>query len=289
MSFANYIMAGIQTGELSGVGVGRMLRLSRICSLMRLSRVMRQLPSLRIILMSILDSMASLAWCFLFIGFFMYVFAVFIVYGVSDHLRQSTLVDDAARQVFVTWWGGIARSMITLVMTITGGCDWSQVLHPLREVSVLYEPFFLFYIFLMCFGVLNVVVGAFVATTQQIASNDPEAAAKYAAWQTESYIHRIRGFFVQADVDHTGTLSWAEFRKQLSKPKVRAYFQALDLDVSQAHELFGLLDVDGSGWITAEEFVDGVLRLKGQARSIDVNKIVYMCERMFDRLPNMLE
>lgn len=62
MSFANYIMAGIQTGELSGVGVGRMLRLSRICSLMRLSRVMRQLPSLRIILMSILDSMVGCFW-----------------------------------------------------------------------------------------------------------------------------------------------------------------------------------------------------------------------------------
>lgn len=85
-----------------------------------------------------------------------------------------------------------------------GGCDWADVLAPLRAISSWYEPLFLFYIFLMCFGVLNVVVGAFVATTQQIAANDPDAAAKYAVWQMESFVHRIRRFFKQADVDRTG-------------------------------------------------------------------------------------
>lgn len=68
------------------------------------------------------------------------------------------------------------------------------------------------------------------------------------------------------------------------KPKVRAYFQALDLDVSQAHEVFDLLDVGGTGYVTVNEFVDGILRLRGQARSIDVNKVMFMCERAFAQL-----
>lgn len=116
-----------------------------------------------------------------------------------------------------------------------------------------------------------------------------QAAAKYAAAQLESYIHRIRGFFKQADVQQSGTLSWDEFKSTLEKPKVRSYFEALDLDLSQAHVLFDLLDTDQSGSVTVEEFIEGCVRLRGHARSIDVNKIVYMCERMFDRLPNMLE
>merc|ERR1712176_1600753 len=70
-------------------------------------------------------------------------------------------------------------------------------------------------------------------------------------------------------------LSWEEFRTHLQNDKVKAYFQALELDVSQAHSLFRLLDVDGSHEVGLEEFLEGCLRLKGGARSIDVNMIMY--------------
>lgn len=66
------------------------------------------------------DSMVSLAWCFLFIGFFMYVFAVFVVYGVSEFLKNHTADELETRQIMMTWWGGIFRSMVTLFMTVSG-------------------------------------------------------------------------------------------------------------------------------------------------------------------------
>jgi len=286
MSMSDLATNGSESGSFGGAAVGRILRLSRFFALMRLSRVMRQLPSLRIILLSILDSMTSLVWCFLFIAFIQYVFAVLVVYGAADHLRNN--VEESVEVELKLWWGGIYRSMVTLFMTISGGCDWGDVVVPLRQMSAMYEPLFLFYIFFMCFGVLNVVVGAFVATTQQIAANDPESAAKYAVGQMENYLHRINGFFKQADVDHTGTLSWEEFKKQLEDPKTQSYFQALELDVSQAPVLFDLLDADGSGAVTVEEFVEGCVRLRGQARSIDVNKVMCMCERTFARLEKFM-
>eukprot|EP00429_Kryptoperidinium_foliaceum_P028470 CAMPEP_0176135468 /NCGR_PEP_ID=MMETSP0120_2-20121206/68723_1 /TAXON_ID=160619 /ORGANISM="Kryptoperidinium foliaceum, Strain CCMP 1326" /LENGTH=65 /DNA_ID=CAMNT_0017471179 /DNA_START=21 /DNA_END=214 /DNA_ORIENTATION=- len=65
------------------MNVARVLRLSRFCRLLRVSRVMKQLHSLRMIMFALLDSMSSLIWCFVFIGFTMYIFAVLVVYGVA--------------------------------------------------------------------------------------------------------------------------------------------------------------------------------------------------------------
>merc|ERR1719401_1533715 len=70
--------------------------------------------------------------------------------------------------------------------------------------------------------------------------------------------------------------------------KVKAYFQALELDVSQANVLFDLLDTDRDGLVSIEEFVDGANRLKGYARNLDVNMLIVMCENMFMRMDKFI-
>ncbi|CAK9051147.1 unnamed protein product, partial [Durusdinium trenchii] len=54
----------------------------------------------------------------------------------------------------------------------------------------------------------------------------------------------------------------------LDNPKVKAYFQTLDVDVHEGAALFHILD-DGDGECTLEEFIGGILRCKGPARAID--------------------
>ncbi|CAK0899532.1 unnamed protein product [Prorocentrum cordatum] len=56
----------------------------------------------------------------------------------------------------------------------------------------------------------------------------------------------------------------------LNDDKVKAYFQSLDLEISQAHMLFTLLDTDGDDEVGIDEFIDGCMTLKGHARTIDV-------------------
>ena len=48
----------------------------------------------------------------------------------------------------------------------------------------------------------------------------------------------------------------------------------------QARGLFNLLDADDSGSISVKEFIQGCLRLRGQAKSIDVATLIYMTKRM---------
>merc|ERR1711879_417862 len=64
-----------------------------------------------------------------------------------------------------------------------------------------------------------------------------------------------------------------------------AYMQGHQLDVSDIANMFTLLDSDNNGSIEVDEFVLGTLRLKGQARCLDVMRL-FQC---FDYLQEEIE
>merc|ERR1711920_828783 len=60
-------------------------------------------------------------------------------------------------------------------------------------------------------------------------------------------------------------------------------------DVSIAKTLFLLLDVDDTDQVGIEEFVGGCAKLKGAARSIDVNMLLYETEKMCYKLTEFMQ
>lgn len=72
------------------------------------------------------------------------------------------------------------------------------------------------------------------------------------------------------DPERNGFITFEEFCIQLENPWVQAFLSGLDIDITDARIVFTLLDVDGSGGLTVEEFVDGALKLKGPAKGIDM-------------------
>mmetsp|Transcript_58990 Transcript_58990/g.140856 ORF Transcript_58990/g.140856 Transcript_58990/m.140856 type:complete len:873 (-) Transcript_58990:148-2766(-) len=254
----------------------RILRLARLVRIFRLVKVMRAFQSLRLLVNSITGSMVSLLWCLMVLVFIMFMFGIFFLHGTTEYVK--THRDNIAAEV-EEMYGSLPDTMITLFQTISGGVDWRDAMDPLTQLEWYYKPSFLVYIFFMYFGVLNVVIGAFVATTADISSKDRQAVVQHEMQRFLEYRENIKAFFIEADKDHSGMLSWDEFEAHLQADEVKAYFQALELDVSQAHIVFKLLDEDGSDQVGLEEFFDGCMRLKGSARSIDVNLLLYENEK----------
>merc|ERR1711956_47871 len=92
--------------------------------------------------------------------------------------------------------------------------------------------------------------------------------------------------FDAADATGDGTLSREEMAELLSNSKVVHWFGELGIDSSDAFMLFELLD-DGDGAISQQEFVEGITRMKGEARAQDllpmsakVQKILGHCQIM---------
>lgn len=60
-----------------------------------------------------------------------------------------------------------------------------------------------------------------------------------------------------------------ELRHLLSFPEIVHYFSILEVDVHDAEMLFHVLD-DGDGVLTVKEFCDGIPRIRGVAKSLDI-------------------
>merc|ERR1740117_1111083 len=76
--------------------------------------------------------------------------------------------------------------------------------------------------------------------------------------------------FNELDDDHDGSVNLTELETQLKIPRIGAYFSSLGVEADQVHKLFYLLDADGSGNVDSDEFMYGCLRLKGEAKSLDM-------------------
>merc|ERR1712087_37317 len=82
-------------------------------------------------------------------------------------------------------------------------------------------------------------------------------------------IQKLEQVFLAADTSCDGVLSKQEFEDVMSIPQVQGYLALLDFDIGGAAALFNILD-DGDGQVEYTEFVQGVMKLKGQARTMDL-------------------
>merc|ERR1711879_35733 len=69
----------------------------------------------------------------------------------------------------------------------------------------------------------------------------------------------------------------------LNSPSMHMYFKTIDVDIQEAGDLFRLIDIDESGSIDPEEFVNGCIRLQGPAKAIDLAMLMHEFKRA-DRL-----
>lgn len=264
----------------------RLLRILRFARILRLIRVMRFFQSFRIMVYSILCSMVSLLWVLMLLFFIIYFFAVFFLHGITDDYSKTGLgTQDLLQQYF----GSLPEAVLSLFAAICGGADWLDIMKPLRDIGAIFPLGFVLYVFFMIFGVMNVVVALFVDQAWEVSQRDRDATIARELSKQREYAANIARFFYEADTDKSGLLSWEEFQAHLDDDRVKAYFSTLELDVSQARALFTLFDVDETNEVGIEEFIGGCMRLKGLAKSVDVNMLLYENEQIMNKLSSFME
>merc|ERR1719386_291589 len=117
------------------------------------------------------------------------------------------------------------------------------------------------YVSFTLLAVMNVITGVFLETAINKAKDEKEILlAAHAA--------RI---FKKADTNNSGMICWKDFASAVRENRsVREFFDAIDIDHSEARTLFKLLDNSGDGQISAEEFLQGCINLSGPAKSLDM-------------------
>mmetsp|Transcript_101997 Transcript_101997/g.191860 ORF Transcript_101997/g.191860 Transcript_101997/m.191860 type:complete len:310 (+) Transcript_101997:2-931(+) len=204
-----------------------------------------------------------------------FIFGISLVTGVTDHMAEAGAFDDTRNEKLVEYFGFLGRATLSLYMSMSSGNDWVVYYEALGLLPDQYRFFFLTFISVAIFGVVNIVTGVFVESAMANSTKDREVMIHEELESKKSYQEAMRQFFEEADEDGTGTMGFDEFKKKLDDDIVIAYLNAHQLDVSDASELFTLLDFDQSGEIEIEEFLDGCYKLQGQSRALDM-KITQM-------------
>jgi len=102
-------------------------------------------------------------------------------------------------------------------------------------------------------------------------------------------LKEMEDLFLAADDDGSDTLTLGEFENFLEDKAVRARLKMLGLEVHEAWGFFNLLDLESKGSLSVQEFARGCLRLRGQARSVDMATILCENKRMLRTLLTHLE
>jgi len=117
----------------------------------------------------------------------------------------------------------------------------------------------------------------------EVAANDVEAMVQENLWQKKEICKKLEQVFLVVDSSGDGFISPEEFEDVVSIPQVRGFFETIDIEVGEIQALFSILD-DGDGQISYNEFIQGVMRLKGQARSMDVIAMMRDIKRVIEHI-----
>eukprot|EP00415_Alexandrium_ostenfeldii_P001400 UN1400 len=206
----------------------------------------------------------------------LYVFAILFTQTATDFVKAGSQqqplppgVAEIQRQ-----FGNIPLTVYSLLQAMLGGVSWGVASDALFDIHWTSAALFFFYIFFTMLAFLNITTGVFVDNAVETARTHRDFLVERETELKEKYLAEMRDLFLDMDQDGSGTISMDEIASYFEDPRVRSYFAALGLDSADTERLFNLLDCDHDGDVSIEEFLDGCLRLKGLARSIDVQHLL---------------
>lgn len=172
-------LAVVLVSALPAVGpFGTVARLARV---LRVARLVEFSPKLRLVIDTMLRSVPSVGHIALLLGVVMYVYAI-----VGHHLFKD-VNEDTART-----WGSLGAAMWTMFQTMTFE-NWVTVQAPLVERSPLASLFFVSFILLTTFTVLNLLIAVIMSNLEEIkAERDHERAEAAGVADVAARLERLR-------------------------------------------------------------------------------------------------
>jgi len=247
----------------AALGLMRLMRILRLIRLVRIMRLLRYITELRTIVVSIASSVKPLASTVILLALVIYIVAICLTQLALSYRIDAA--DSVAVHDLTAYFGSVGIASLSIFQTVTGGLEWRHIVAPLmHHISPVMGFVYAMYIVFVSLAVMNIVTGVFVETALQRGREDKDIYM----------INQLRDLFGLLDANGNGMISLIELEEHLDSPKLEAFLKEIDIDVSEARNLFLLLDRDSDGRIDADEFLSGCLRLRGPAKSLDMQLVM---------------
>eukprot|EP00420_Gonyaulax_spinifera_P029448 CAMPEP_0197875310 /NCGR_PEP_ID=MMETSP1439-20131203/4589_1 /TAXON_ID=66791 /ORGANISM="Gonyaulax spinifera, Strain CCMP409" /LENGTH=588 /DNA_ID=CAMNT_0043494499 /DNA_START=20 /DNA_END=1786 /DNA_ORIENTATION=+ len=243
----------------------RLMRILRLLRIMRMLRILQFSSDITVVINAIVNSMRSLIATIVLLFLMMYAIGIVFTQVTCTHRIGNVRAGLATDNGLSYYWGGLPRSILSLLESIMGGVDWDDTFTPLLGVSIFMGIAFLAYVCFSLLAMMNVITGIFVES----------ALKKTEKTKAQEFTMHVRNLFHMLEPDHDGHIIRNEYMAHLTDPKLQAYMNDIGIDPGEARLLFDFLDCDGSDSIDSEELLSGLIRLRVGAKFMDVMTIMH--------------
>lgn len=261
-------LGGDGDGSLKSLSLLRLARMLRMLRLLRLIRLMRMFKELWLIVNGFVESLKTLSWVLLLLSIVLYVSGIFMTLTVGH-----SCTEEGAYQSWMDCYrmfGNVPYSMYTLFQVLTLE-SWSMaVARPVIEVQPGLLVFFVIFLFITTFGLLNIIVGVICENTMQAAQQNEELQNARRKRQQLAELDKLRQIFVSADEDGSQNIDRNEFVQMSALPEVKEAFDSMELPLDEPEVLFDILDEEAAGELQVDAFILGAMKMKGPPNSMDM-------------------
>jgi len=253
----------------------------RMCRLLRLSRMLRLLGRFQVLWMMIqglMKSINTMAYTLFLLTIMFYIFAIVTLEVISQNeLVIGDNVEDEVRDVVDRNFGSLPAAMLTMLQFVTFD-NVVLVYRPLVEQD--WTLILLFVVILLIVGIvlMNLVTAVIVQGALDQAMQDQELQTAIEQGRRKKLAKDMRMIFLRLDKDGSGEVSREEIGQIEEDDK--AVLKSL-MDTSDPLEIFDALDVDGSGDLRIDEFVDGIWEVVVSNTPLHVKRMQRQIEIVF--------
>jgi len=239
--------------------------------------VLRFFRELRLMLMAVHRSMVALFWCLVLLAFILYVFGLIIIQGVTAHIiDNSDALSSQDIDRYLKHFGSMQSTMLSLYKAVTGGADWQIYFDIVSEAGGIYALLFIFYTAFFTFVVMNILTGMIVENVVKLADKGDDSLMIMFRQKQIDVMNDAQHVFRKIDTDGSGTINMEEFQEGMLSDQVLVLMNSLDLEVRDAEWFFKmLLQISDTGEVDSDSFVDTCIKMKGTAKSIDLQCLAY--------------
>jgi len=223
----------------------------------------------------VIGSFMSLFWAFFLMLCFSLLFAIVLVQRLTTYVAENKLLPPPLLSKIFEDFGSVEVATFTLFKGISGG-DWTTYYATVSSTGWINSVIFLIYISFIWLSVTNIITCIFVEKAMKLARPEVDELLFEKQKDDLENAEELDTIFREMDLDHKGSMSWADFQAVIDDPRVASHLEIHGLDINDAFMFFSMLtSISGKDQVDVDTFIRGCLKMKGVAMNIDLIQLNY--------------
>jgi hypothetical protein len=216
----------------------------------------------------------------------LFIFGTLFVEGVEGCLKEGVegcrgVLNPDDEEVLTQSFNSVQTAMITMFKTVTGGEDWANFYTAMLPLGFRYSGLYIFFIAFCNFAFMNVLTGMFMENAMNFAKPDREAMAHEMHKADLQQVRALTELFEELDEDKDGAMTQQEFLDCMTNhPAVKDLFSSQGLEIKDTELFFRMLQDHEGVPMDINDFVDGCMKMKGGAKSMDIQALRFRLRDM---------